>query len=87
VSLHILNSPASLDRCRFSLNDGDAIILIENAVLLAASSLPLAHTNITTSALQDDLDRRGITPAPEINTVDYAGFVNLCAQHAHCLSW
>ena len=87
MSLHILNSPSSLSRCLFSLSDGDTIILIEDAVLLAASPMTLTFSDISVAALTDDLDRRGIRPCPEIKTLDYIGFVDLCVQHRHCLSW
>ncbi|WP_373088479.1 sulfurtransferase complex subunit TusB [Zhongshania sp.] len=87
MSLHILSSPSSLNRCRFSMSDGDALILIEDAVVLAATRITLEHRNIRISALSDDVDRRGISPIAAITLVDYPGFVALCAQHRHCLSW
>jgi sulfur relay protein TusB/DsrH len=55
--------------------------------VLAATQITLEHRNIRISALSDDVDRRGISPIAAITLVDYPGFVALCAQHRHCLSW
>jgi len=87
VSLHILNSTSSLSRCQFSLTDGDAVILIEDAVLLAASNIEITSGDASIYALSDDIDRRGVNLVGSVTLVDYSGFVELCAQHRHCLSW
>ncbi|WP_373097434.1 DsrH/TusB family sulfur metabolism protein [Zhongshania sp.] len=49
--------------------------------------MTLQHHDISICALCDDLDRRGIRPISAVTPIDYSGFVALCAQHHHCLSW
>ncbi|WP_269619214.1 DsrH/TusB family sulfur metabolism protein [Zhongshania sp. BJYM1] len=87
MHLHILNSPASYDRCKSSLSDTDAIILIEDAVTLSPSILGSTGQDIAFYALRDDLLRRGITPNQKINLLDFPEFVDLCVAHPQCISW
>jgi sulfur relay protein TusB/DsrH len=87
LKLHILNTIASLDLCLSSLEKGDSLLFIEDAVVLAADGQISAKLTQNLYALADDLDRRGIKPQAEVNPIDYDAFVDLCASHQHCLSW
>jgi tRNA 2-thiouridine synthesizing protein B len=74
---------------------GDAILLIEDAVLALQSSVNLgsfsakcAAMNIAVYALEDDCLLRGIdTQYDSIQMVDYSGYVKLVAQHAKQVAW
>ena len=74
---------------------GDAIILIEDAVLSLHSPITLASffakcemLDIRVYALADDCAIRGISNQLEgVVTVDYAGFVELVAQHQKQVAW
>ena len=67
--------------------EGDAVILIEDAVFGAAPvASPLsaalddaAERGLSVHVLAPDADARGIEPS--LPTVDYAGFVELLANH------
>ncbi|QQD19865.1 hypothetical protein I6N98_08540 [Spongiibacter nanhainus] len=84
ASLHIISNRQGVQRCEPCLAGGDTVVLIEDAVLLCRDdSWP---GQITVFALEEDLVSRNI-PAGACNTVDYLGFVDLCCQHRHCLSW
>lgn len=87
MKLHILNTIVSLDLCLSSLEKGDSLLLIEDAVVVAADGEISARLALNLYALADDLDRRGIKPQAGVNRIDYAAFVDLCASHQHCLSW
>lgn len=87
MHLHILNSPASYDRCKRCLLNTDAIILIEDAVTLSPSVLSNLAPEIKLYALGDDLKRRGIKPLQKIHVLDFLKFVDLCVVHPQCISW
>jgi tRNA 2-thiouridine synthesizing protein B len=97
--LHIVNkSPAqmrTLDSCLRLARPGDALLLTEDGVYAAtreaAAAWQLAATAKTLKvyALLPDLQARGMTArvADGITTVDYAGFVDLVAEHPNNQSW
>lgn len=87
MRLHILNSSASLNRCKSSLADTDTLMLIEDAVVLSSSIFSDVDTTITIYALADDLQRRGIKAPSNIEALNYPQFVDLCVAHTQCLSW
>ncbi|CAA0089430.1 Protein TusB [Zhongshania aliphaticivorans] len=87
MQLHILNSVASQSRCNSSILADDAILLIENAVVLSTSITTTLQVLVPIYALQDDLLRRGITPSKDVKIIDFLQFVDLCATYKHCLSW
>ncbi|MBK6334806.1 MAG: sulfurtransferase complex subunit TusB [Betaproteobacteria bacterium] len=96
--LHIVNkSPLernSLAACLRIAGSG-TILLIEDAVygairgttVEAAVKEGLGHFRIV--ALQPDLDARAVADRviEGVGTVDYAGFVDLVAEHRNCQSW
>lgn len=86
MSLHILSGSNSLSRCQSSLQPGDSIVLIEDAVsLLRLENTSLASYSL--HALTDDVNRRGVASKQDFQEIDYAGFVALCAAHRHILNW
>lgn len=96
--LNIINkSPAerdALDSCLRVMQDG-AILLIEDAVYAATrgnaaeARLRDAMGRFKVYALQPDLDARGMGDRllDGVTAVDYAGFVDLVAEHPNCQSW
>ncbi|WP_295877595.1 sulfurtransferase complex subunit TusB [uncultured Zhongshania sp.] len=87
MRLHILNSPESLSRCQSLLVETDSLIFIEDAAVLACRQLSGVNADISLYALDDDLKRRGIIAASNVNAVTMEEFVDLCAEHSQCLSW
>ncbi len=96
--LNIINkSPAerdALDSCLRVMQDG-AILLIEDAVYAATrgnaaeARLRDAMGRFKVYALQPDLEARGMGDRllDGVTAVDYAGFVDLVAEHPNCQSW
>ena len=74
---------------------GDAILLIEDAVVGLQASLTLASfiakcsaAKIGVYALKEDVLLRGVDNAyPEIQLIDYVGFVELTIQHGKQVAW
>jgi|SRR5512137_1561343 tRNA 2-thiouridine synthesizing protein B len=96
--LHIVNkSPLerpSLAAC-LRIAGGGTILLIEDAVVAAVRGTAVepqvraALGRFRIVALQPDLDARAVGDRviEGIATVDYAGFVDLVAEHRNCQSW
>ena len=96
--LNIINkSPTerdALDSCLRTMSGG-AILLIEDAVYAATRGhaaepkLREAMARCKLYALQPDLDARGMGDRliEGVAAVDYAGFVDLVAEHPSCQSW
>jgi len=100
ATLNIINkSPfekRSLDQCLARISDGDALLLIEDATVVAASGtsyteqLTAAGNNGALFVLQPDLDARGFADKPLVDgcsSVDYKGFVALAAEYDRVHSW
>ena len=98
--LHTVNkSPFernSLNSCLTKSKEGSSILLIEDAVVGAlkgtvmAEKLTAAIANKNVYVLGSDLNTRGFTEAEildGIKVVDYAGFVDLVAEHSNVQSW
>jgi tRNA 2-thiouridine synthesizing protein B len=97
--LHIVNkSPlqtGALASCLRLAKDSHALLLTEDAVVAAtrgvaeSSGLTAAAKRLKVYALAPDLQARGLADrlADGISTVDYAGFVDLVAEHATNQSW
>ena len=74
---------------------GDAILLIQDAVLAVHSPLSLGSfvakcqaKGVALAVLTDDMKLRGVTNHYDaIQPVDYAGFVDLVVQHGKQVSW
>lgn len=95
--LHIVNkSPftkSSLESCVRVANNGDPIILIEDAVLGAnaagktAELIKQAQKDHDVYAISADVKARGLDKLVDgVKTIDYAGFVELVEQH-RTMTW
>ena len=99
-TLHTVNKSAyernALKSCLDHALPGDVILLIEDGVLAArkggsiAPALTAAKANCKIYALGPDLAARGIVAGQVmdgIETVDYAGFVDLAAGATRVCAW
>lgn len=76
-------------------SQGDAILLIEDAVLSLHSPINLASFcakcaahQIKVYAVKEDLNRRGVrNQYPQLEIVDYSGFVDLVAKYDKQVAW
>lgn len=86
-TLHIVNqspwSSDSWDRCLSVLSEGDALILIEDAVYAVSRDDLPANCFV----LEPDLLARGLTAKGTATCVGYSGFVELTCQHHRSVSW
>ena len=97
--LHIVNkSPAqatALASCLRFAQDGAALLLIEDAVYAAtaaqaqASGIADALARHAVYVLQPDAAARGVAARliDGVTVIDYAGFVDLVAEHPNNQSW
>ena len=94
--LHIVSkSPfadSALESCLAHWRDGDALILIEDAVVaaLAEGRFAARLSGLAVSVLGPDLAARGLSVKALVDgavRVDSAGFVDLCAAQPASLSW
>ena len=98
--LHIvsesLSEPSILQRYLDRIGSDQSLLLIEDAVFVARQGsrtdpvLESAMIRLKVFVLSEDLLVRGITLGelkPDIERVDYIGFVNLVAEHEHIQSW
>lgn len=75
--------------------EGDTILLLEDAVLALQSPITLASflakcqaTQISVAALVDDCRLRGIdNKYPQIDLLDYSGYVDLVVAHDKQIAW
>ncbi len=89
--LHIIKSEQALEEAVLVCTEQDALILIEDAVYLV-NPLHKGFINLkglNVAALVSDIEARGLAQrvSPSISKVDYAGFVQLTAQHDKSLTW
>jgi tRNA 2-thiouridine synthesizing protein B len=93
--LHIVNkSPDqtnALASCLRLAQPGSALLLIEDGVYAATRASPMADAmkSLKVYVLQPDLAARGVAArvVDGITAVDYAGFVDLVAEHSNNQSW
>jgi len=98
--LHTVNkSPfdrSTLEACLGHAVKGSSILLIEDGVVAAMKGtswqprLAAAMKDVAVYALAPDLKARGLDPAnvvEGVKVVDYAGFVDLTAEHHAVQAW
>ena len=97
--LHIVNKShrqtSSLESCLRLAQDGHALLLIEDGVYAAtragaaSAGLAQAMKRLKVYALKPDLEARGVaaTLVDGVTAVDYAGFVDLVAEHPNNQTW
>lgn len=99
-TLHTVNkSPfekTSLAACLGHVSAGAAVLLLEDGVYAALTSTTVegkvkaALDSVKVYALGPDLKARGLSEErliPGISVVDYAGFVDLAAEHDKVQAW
>lgn len=99
-TLNIINkSPfekRSLEQCLPRAAKGDSVLLIEDATVAAISNTAIAEQlsqrgdAVRLYVLAPDLAARGLADKElldGVTTVDYAGFVDLVAEHERVHSW
>lgn len=88
-TLHILNKAPDHSRtrqCLATLASNDALLLIENGVLLLASRDVPATGQLF--ALAPDIKARGLhTPTEQVKPVDYSDMVSLSLAAQRVISW
>lgn len=100
TTLHTVNkSPfekTSLATCLEYVDAGSAVLLLEDGVYAALAGtsvegpIKAALGSVKLYVLGPDLAARGFAEErviPGINVVDYAGFVDLAAEHAKVQAW
>ncbi|KPK71639.1 MAG: sulfur relay protein TusB [Acidithiobacillales bacterium SM23_46] len=97
--LHTVNKTPyernSFDSCLAHARKGDAVLLIEDGVYAAmkgtapAKKLEQAAKAVAIYVLQPDVEARGIAGRimDGVKLVDYAGFVDLAAEHPTVQAW
>jgi tRNA 2-thiouridine synthesizing protein B len=97
--LHIVNKSHtqtnSLQSCLRLAKPGHALLLIEDAVYAATAAgadsagMADALAQLKVYALQPDVDARGMAGklVDGVTAIDYAGFVDLVAEHPNNQSW
>jgi len=86
----------SLDQCLMRISDGDGLLLIEDAVVVAVNGTALEEKlaesgkKNTLYVLQPDLEARGFDGTKLVEgfkSIDYKGFVSLVTEHDRVHSW
>lgn len=90
-TLHILNKVPGhprTEQCRHSLRPGDALLLIESAVLALSVTDGYDHPAVSVYVLAPDAMARGVGQhTAKATLVDYSTMVNLTAQAQNIISW
>lgn len=84
TSLHIINHLADVQSCQAMIADTDAVLLCGDAVYALRQPLGLTHRLY---ALAEDVEARGLETFEQTKSVDYPGFVALCASYAKVVAW
>ncbi len=90
MTLHLIQrspfSNSALQDCLNTLDSQDSILLMQDGVYGLNHPL-LSNTQVTTYALLDDLNARGLDAKNAIKNIEYPEFVALCTSHKHVISW
>ncbi|GAA4355955.1 sulfurtransferase complex subunit TusB [Kangiella marina] len=82
-TLYILNNPKLFDQCRSAMSENDAMLLIENAVIVSRQLPAIEHGFV----LEEDLIARGLAQDTDWTKVSYKGFVELTLEYDKSVSW
>ncbi|CAM4150536.1 sulfurtransferase complex subunit TusB [Vibrio neonatus] len=90
--LHIVTRLHFVETLSSYVLDKDSILLVEEAVYAINPKHKLhacLPAQVTIKALQPDVSARGLEAvcAVHIECVDFAGFVDLTAEHSKSLTW
>lgn len=94
VTESLFNRPSLYEQLAFASN-GDAVLLIQDAVLALQSPIALASflakcefQGISVFALTEDCELRGIDSQYQaVSLIDYSGFVSLVMDHEKQVAW
>lgn len=92
-TLHTVSKPPStglIGECLSLAAPGDAILLIEDGVYCTEQPDFLdQYSGIKIYCLREDLIARGLGDRKlgTVETVNTAGFVDLCTEHKNCHNW
>lgn len=88
--LFIVKSVTAIEHLSVLSGEHDAILLVEGAVYasIAQHRAFVGLKGLTTFVLKEDLQARGIESrvSPSISEVDFAGFVQLTAEHLQSIT-
>ncbi|WP_226661211.1 sulfurtransferase complex subunit TusB [Microbulbifer aggregans] len=91
MTLHIVSkspySSSALTDCASSCAEGDAIVLIEDAVYGAVETYPEITERAPVYCLQSDAEARGIVIGKNVEGIDETRWVTLCTEHNPIVSW
>lgn len=79
--LYILNKASNLNQALAMFSEGDALLLIEDAVSLCTSKNKKSLSSYPIYVLNQDLIARGLTVRDDYQTLDYAQFVELSLDY------
>lgn len=86
-TLHTLNQVSAIELAQAHFADGDALLLLEDGVLLLmhAERLP----QVPCYVLRPDAEARAleIEPNSPVTLIDYAQFVDLSLRYARVIAW
>ena len=89
--LHIIKSQQAITDAVLVVDEGDSVLLIEEAVYAANPQHHLYSQlkGFSVFALQADLAARGVSArvSPSIEVISYPGFVELTAENAQSITW
>ena len=88
--LHTVNKPVLLDLCLRSIEDGDALLLIEDGVYGAQQyCVEQIPVGISIYVLRQDLEARGLVTRIDERVVmaEIKDFVSLCCHHDKIINW
>ncbi len=85
-TLFILNNPTNLSACLEAIAKEDALLLIEDAVIIARKNIEYKH--ISLFALKEDLIARGINNTDASwELINYGKFVELTLAFDKSVTW
>ncbi|WP_078085876.1 sulfurtransferase complex subunit TusB [Microbulbifer mangrovi] len=91
MTLHIVSqspfSGSALKDCLSAFADGDALLLIEDAVYAAKGQTITQLKGKSVYCLEPDAVARGISIDPAIEAIDETRWVSLCTEHNPIVSW
>lgn len=87
--LHTINKPEALSLCLPMLGNDDTVLLIEDGVLLALNNSARSQLGRARVLVLDaDVSARGLVGRiGNLESVSYAGFVELAARASKVCSW
>jgi sulfur relay protein TusB/DsrH len=90
MTLHCIYSASALSsgsQARDVMNEGDGVLLLASAVVLAGSDIAIP-AGVQIFALAEDLDAHGIVEcSKQVTRVDYDGWVALTQHHCTQQVW